>query len=192
MDSAALVEKIRTEYDRLDKICGVSTKGAAIRISSRMTSTLGMFKPGNWLRRIPMEIIISQRICENEEIFMDVIRHEYAHMLVFLRQPHRRHGHDSVWKKACLEVGCQPSATYKDLSGDLFPSRTVSYKYEVVCRGCGAVSRYKKESRVVKIVKHKMRGKVICKVCGGNSFYIAEVKNQKEIEEQIYLDELLK
>ena len=60
-----------------------------------------------------MEIAVSARILGDAGLFTDVIRHEYAHMLVYLRDGNVRHGHDRVWKAACLEVGCEPRATRK-------------------------------------------------------------------------------
>ncbi len=105
---------IREEYRRLDALCGVDSGSCSVRISTRMVRRLGTFT----LRREGaswggMEIAVSARILGDAELFTDVIRHEYAHMLVYLRDGSVRHGHDRVWKAACLEVGCEPMATRK-------------------------------------------------------------------------------
>ena len=163
------IQTIRTEYDRLDKITGVNTSAVQLRLSGRMTRTLGLFKQGNKLRGIPMEIVISKRICEDEKLFLDIIRHEYAHMIVYLRAPRERHVHDSVWKDACLEVGCEPLATRK-MKEEPGLIRTRPDKYLVKCQVCGAESRYKSESKVVKVLLRKKRGKVVCKKCHESKF----------------------
>lgn len=164
-----LIQKIRTEYDRLDTITGINTSAVKIRISSRMTRTLGLFKQGSRLRGIPMEIVISERICNDEALFYDVIRHEYAHMLLYIRHPLGKHGHDEVWKAACREVGCEPKATRKT-EEPYIPTRTLPDKYIVRCNNCGAESRYKQESKVVKILLHKKRGAVVCRKCHYKDF----------------------
>ena len=105
------IKFIRTEYDRLDKICNVDTSKIDISISGRMTRKLGMFIIEKKLFREELSIRISSRIIDDENLFMDVIRHEYAHAIVHIRDPRHRHLHDKVWKNACREVGCIPRAT---------------------------------------------------------------------------------
>lgn len=170
-----LIQTIRTEYDRLDRITGVDTKPVQIKISGRMTRTLGLFKQGSKLRGTPMEIVISKRICDDEDLFLDVIRHEYAHMIVYLRAPREKHVHDSVWKAACMEVGCEPKATRKT-TDPYIPSKSLPDKYIVRCKSCGAESRYRAAGNVVKILLHKKRGKVVCKKCKGTNFEIITLK----------------
>ena len=169
------IQTIRTEYDRLDKITGVNTSAVQLRLSGRMTRTLGLFKQGNKLRGIPMEIVIAKRICEDEKLFLDVIRHEYAHMIVYLRAPREKHMHDSVWKAACREVGCEPKATRK-MKEEPGSIKTRPDKYLVKCQVCGAESKYKTESKVVKILLKKKRGKVFCRECHSMAFLVYEIK----------------
>lgn len=107
-----IISAVRAEYRRLDAVCGVDSSACAIRLSSRMKRRLGSFSviPQGLLRK-RLEIAISERIAGDSELFTDVIRHEYAHLLVYLRHPRERHGHDAVWKAAAREVGCIPRAS---------------------------------------------------------------------------------
>lgn len=57
--------------------------------------------------------------------FTDTILHEIAHALV-------GHGHDSVWKRKAIEIGCNGKRLY---SGD----KKVEGKYAATCHKCGTV-----------------------------------------------------
>ena len=171
---------MRTEYDRLDRLCGVNTGSIKLAVSGRMTSKLGYFKvvQKSAFAKPELSITIASRVLADDAVFYDVIRHEYAHAIVYLRDPRHRHVHDAVWKAACLEVGCIPRATRKDLpasvtaegkSGGVRP-----YKYQIRCVNCGAVSRYKTEGKVVKVAMGKIRGTIRCRKCGCTRF-IADV-----------------
>ena len=107
-----VIDAVRTEFGRLDRLCGIDSGKCGIRISSRMKRRLGSFSvipEGLFKKRL--EIAISEKIVGDEELFTDVIRHEYAHLLVYIRHPRERHGHDAVWKAAAREVGCVPRAS---------------------------------------------------------------------------------
>ena len=160
---------IKTEYERLDQVCRVDTSGIKISISSRMTRQLGCFSVKRTGFSEDLSIKISERILSDEELFLDVIRHEYAHAIVHIRHPRRRHVHDEVWKAACLEVGCEPKATRK-MGDEDTPVRPRQDKYLVQCQNCGAESRYRTAGKVVKILLKKKRGQVICKRCGSTDF----------------------
>ena len=112
-DYSEIIREIRAEYDRLDKICYVNTSKIAILISTRMTRKLGCFEvKRNGLSR-KMTIKISFKIIDDPELFLDVIRHEYAHVVVYLRHPLKKLKHDAAWKNVCKEIGCVPRASRK-------------------------------------------------------------------------------
>ena len=113
MTKEEALSHIKTEYARLDQICHVNTTGIEISLSSRMTRQLGCFTYKRTGITEKLQIKISDRIINDPELFIDVIRHEYAHMIVYLRAPREKHMHDSVWKAACMEVGCESKATRK-------------------------------------------------------------------------------
>ena len=132
------IDDIRKEYDRLDRLTGVDTSKVAIRISKRMTRRLGEYKTSGSLFKIKREIAISSRCLGDDELFYEVIRHEYAHAVVNIKHPLERHVHDEVWKKVCRQIGCSPKATIK--LDRKYSSASRPYKYEVVCSKCGASS----------------------------------------------------
>lgn len=170
------VALIRAEYDRLDKLCHVDTRRVNIVISTRMTRKLGCFEVEKKLLKSTLTIKISDKIFSDEALFLDVIRHEYAHCLVHLRSPLTRHGHDAVWKAACLEVGCIPKAT-RQLAEPQTTHR--EDRFLITCRRCGSVSGYKTESKVVKVLLGKIPGKIVCRRCGGSNFEINELNATK-------------
>lgn len=178
---------IRKEYDRLDRLCGVNSSAVNIIITGRMTRGLGRFETQKTLFGKTMTVKISTHILADEALFYDVIRHEYAHMLVYLREPLKRHNHDKVWKAACREVGCSPRATTKL---DDYPavkairdgkekvrgqSGSRPYKYSVTCMRCGAVTKYKTESKVVKIAEGKLPGHLFCRRCGNHAYKVEKL-----------------
>ena len=167
------IEDIREEYERLDRLTGVDTSRVSLRISGRMTRKLGEFKTSGSLIGMKREIAISSKCLEDEELFYEVIRHEYAHAVVSLRHPLQRHVHDETWKAVCRQIGCRPKATIK-LDGS-FRGNTRAYKYEVVCKNCGASSKYKTRSKVVQYAAGKPFCRLTCRRCGGHSFEVREI-----------------
>ena len=77
------------------------------------------------------EICLSTSFVKNNnwDIVQDVILHEIAHALL----PSRT-GHNSVWKRKCIEIGAIPERTM-NLKGYI-PSKG---KYQFKCPGCGTV-----------------------------------------------------
>jgi len=59
----------------------------------------------------------------------DTILHEIAHALVGVR-----HGHDHVWQRKALEIGCNGERT-----ANLNVSNEINYKYKATCPCCGKV-----------------------------------------------------
>jgi len=170
------IDDIRTEYDRLDRITGVDTRKVAIRISNRMSRKLGQFSVSGVILSQKLEITISSRCLADEKLFFEVIRHEYAHAVVHIRRPLERHVHDKVWKDVCRQIGCRPRATIK--LDEPYRAKARPYKYEVVCKKCGASSKYKTMSKVVRAaLRPSIFSGVICRRCGGKSFNVYEFKN---------------
>ena len=168
METKEALDFIKTEYARLDKICDVNTSNVSVSLSNRMTRQLGCFTVKKTGLSEKLSIKISDKIINDPELLLDVIRHEYAHAIVHIRHPHRKHVHDDVWKAACIEVGCVPKAT-KNIAGQEDVKERPD-KYILRCQNCGAESKYKTEGKVIKIMLHKKRGIVVCKKCGSNNF----------------------
>lgn len=65
----------------------------------------------------------------------DTILHEIAHALVG-----PGHGHDSVWKRKCVEIGAKPERCFTEEDTNI-----IAGKYRAVCGGCGTVhTRHKR------------------------------------------------
>ncbi|MCR4935677.1 MAG: SprT-like domain-containing protein [Oscillospiraceae bacterium] len=155
---------LRREYARLDERCGVDTRGIVLRISARARGRLGLFRPGP-----PPSIEISAFVLDREDLFWDTARHEYAHALVWLRDPGSDHGHDAVWKAACLEVGCTPRATVRPDQA-LLEARTAQARYRVVCERCGQESIYLRAGKIVQVLQSGSPHRLRCKRCGSADF----------------------
>lgn len=168
------LEDIRNEYDRLDRLCGVDTRGIQLVASKRMKTRLGYCQYQN---RRPVKIAVASFLfsMEDDEV-LDTARHEYAHALVKLRCPKENHGHDAVWKAAAEEVGCTPRRTCQDEEINAYCKarrREQPVKYIVICVTCGRTWNYKKKGRVVSaILSHPGTRRFSCPGCGGRRFSV--------------------
>lgn len=113
IDKSQAIQLMKTEYARLDGITGADTRAIALRVSGRMTSRFGCFsvKKRGMFAAPELSIAISARCLLDDAVFYDVIRHEYAHAVLYLRDPRRNHGHDAAWKALCRQIGCTPKAS---------------------------------------------------------------------------------
>ena len=175
------IEDIRREYDRLDRICAVDTSKIAIKLNNAQ-KRLGSFSYKRGFPHGIMTITISRKVLNNEELFLDTIRHEYAHAVVFMRHPFSRHAHDKVWKAVCREVGCTPRATVKDET--LRKKTEESAKYKVTCQRCGAETYYQRAGKIVQILQKESSRRgifrktsaIACRRCGGREFSLTVLK----------------
>ena len=86
------------------------------------------------------EISLSKPLIEANDYVqvVDTILHEIAHALVG-----HGHGHDSVWKAKCVEIGCKPERCFSDKDTVL-----IAGKYKAICGGCGKThTRHKRVPR---------------------------------------------
>lgn len=168
------VQEIRTEYDRLDRLLGVDTTDLEISISPHRGKRLGTFRsPGGDVPPMfagPPRISISAAVMENDELFLDTIRHEYAHAVVWLTHPGEHHGHDAVWKAVCLRIGCTPKGTV-EASDEQKQEWAAAAKYRVHCSSCGADTFYLRAGKVVKLLMHGQKRRVYCR-CGSRDLIL--------------------
>lgn len=160
------LEDVRREYDRLDMLCGVDTSKIALRISTRAFKRLGSCK---YVGGRVACITISDFVFDAAEaVFRDTIRHEYAHALVKLRFPRETHGHDAVWKAACLEVGCAPArcCDLPELSA-AFCRRQEPYRYRLRCLDCDAYWDYRRMTKAISLVLRGGSRYCACPLCSG-------------------------
>lgn len=178
------LEDVRAEYNRLDDLCMVDTSFIDLRVSTRATRRYGYchyksranFGAGGYIF-VPDYICITDFILDCEEQFWNTIRHEYAHALVMLRDG-KSHHHDSVWKAACLEVGCNPERVAKNQEAEQksVERRKTQIRYIVHCRDCGRQWAYIRRGSVVKALKAK---KVCTCLCGGHNISLYEIEKEK-------------
>ena len=169
------LEEIREEYDRLDRLLGLDTSGIRLGISTRGVRRLGCFMPPAPRGGGPAKITVSAAVLEDDGLFWDTIRHEYAHAAVWLTHPGERHGHDGVWKAMCRRVGCMPRGTAPP-DPALERLRRQKARYLVRCGKCGAETYYLKAGKVVKTLESGYRRRLCCGRCGGNDLklYVRE------------------
>ena len=172
------IGEIRAEYDRLDKLLGVDTSEIEIVISPRGVKRLGSFRsPGGNVPPLfakPLQISISVAAMEDDALFWDTIRHEYAHAVVYLTHPGERHGHDEVWKTVCRRIGCTPKSTTAASDGQK-EKWAASAKYRVHCESCGADTYYHRAGKIVQLLMYGDRRRVRCR-CGSHelSLYVRQ------------------
>lgn len=173
------LETVRAEYDRLDRILGIDTSGILLSCSARMVRQYGVCC---FCGDRPAKIRLAAFLLDEPEQLHKTALHEYAHAAAALLTG-RRHGHDAVWKAVCLRIGCAPER----LSEPCEAARRRAEEYEegragapvwlVVCRGCGAVSRYRRRGKVVQLLQqHPTTSACVCRQCGGRSFALCRQK----------------
>jgi predicted SprT family Zn-dependent metalloprotease len=99
---------------------------------------------------------------KDDEI-LDVILHEIAHALDFVR--YGNWGHGKTWKQVCKEIGAKPSRLAHDISYH------APKKYKSHCEKCGKSTG-----------KAHRRGNYIHRNCGGKVvFELNEIKERVRI-----------
>lgn len=162
------LEQVRAEYRRLDRLLGIDTSRVAVRFSKRMTRQYGVC---TFVKNRPQEIRLADFLRQEDQVFWDTARHEYAHAAAALLTG-RRGGHDEVWKSVCRRIGCPPKRLAPPCGAAAENRRRIEATrgvYVVTCLGCGAESRYLRRGTVVKTLEEK-RGGIRCRRCGGKKF----------------------
>lgn len=65
------------------------------------------------------------------------------------------------------------NAEEKNIAADMMRHSTSSYKYKIICNGCGAVFNYKRNSRVVQLIRNNSNS-CTCR-CGSHSFTLYNI-----------------
>lgn len=162
--------ELRAEYNRLDKLLGIDTSGIELRVSTRAVRQLGSFRASR-----PPRITLSALAMEDDALFMDTARHEYAHAAVHLLYPLEKHGHDKLWKDICRLIGCRPRSR-TELTQTAAELCEQKIKYIVRCKGCGRESGYVRRGKAVELIQRGRGSRLRCRACSGNKFelYIKE------------------
>lgn len=145
---------IRDEMNRLDKISGLDTSMVPIRISSRMTRGWGLCSCTKVGRQFQVrEIVFAKRLLKHgtPEHILNVVRHEYAHAYVTVRD-NKGHGHDAVWRQAALRFGCNAKRCE---NFDEVDDAVDNSKYKVTCQCCGTSWKYQRKAKIVQELEKK-------------------------------------
>ena len=142
------LSQVQAEYRRLDRLLGIDTGRVAVSFSKRMTRQYGVC---TFVKNKPQEIRLADFLRQEDQVFWDTARHEYAHAAVALLTG-KRHGHDEAWKAVCRKR-----------------IEAVRGVYVVTCLGCGTQSRYLRRGTVVQALEEQ-RGGIRCRRCGGKKF----------------------
>ena len=162
------LEDVRKEYARLDRKIGIDTSAIELKISKRAVNRLGSFTSPARPGAAPLRITLSALVMEDEALFYDTIRHEYAHAAAYILEPNRRHGHDAFWKELCCRVGCRPQS--RSASETVAQKRREKARYTLRCRGCGSESNFVRRGKTVDMVLRGQGKRLRCTRCGGNDF----------------------
>jgi len=163
------LDEVRAEYDRLDKLLGIDTSAIELKVSTRSVRQLGNFSSPARPGTAPLQITIARYVMEDDELFLDTIRHEYAHAAAYILRPYEKHGHDSFWKEICRLIGCTPKSRTK-LSNKALEQRTQQAKYIVCCESCGSETAYMRRGKTVELLLRGRGRNLRCTKCGGKSF----------------------
>ena len=172
------IDQIKQEYQRLDRLCGADISRVPIRISKRAVHQHGAChlsgNPQDPVRAISIASFIMDG--DDEAVFLNTIRHEYAHALVAVRYPYQQHRHDVVWKAACREVGCSDNrcATASEEYTDYVRNHA---KYTVTCSRCHQRWHFFRAGKIVSRLKRnpQYRG-ASCPICGCSQLVLTEAK----------------
>jgi predicted SprT family Zn-dependent metalloprotease len=161
------VNDIRKEYKRLDQQLNLNTSNINIQISTKAVNRLGSCSTKNYT---PVKITIADFVLKDENLFYDVIRHEYAHAITKIRYPREKHGHDYIWQRACREVGCSPTRC-NDIESDILKTvKDEKSKYTVTCESCGKQYLYFRKANIIKAIESGNVKGFYCGKCNNRTF----------------------
>ena len=175
------LSQVQAEYRRLDRLLGIDTGRVAVSFSKRMTRQYGVC---TFVKNKPQEIRLADFLRQEDQVFWDTARHEYAHAAVALLTG-KRHGHDEAWKAVCRKIGCPPERLAPNCNAAVENRKRIEAVrgvYVVTCLGCGTQSRYLRRGTVVQALEEQ-RGGIRCRRCGGKKFRLEKRYEQEEYEQ---------
>lgn len=123
----------------LDDLCRqhpIGYRPALLWKNLRVTAGVAYFRAGS--------IALSRLILVDEERLSVTLRHEYAHLMAFVRHGRKGCGHGETWKAAMRELGLEPTVRHKYEVQRNLARQEVAY----ACQKCGAtITRRRKLPR---------------------------------------------
>lgn len=128
------LDRIRKEVKEIcvEAGCKISMP---ININGRLTRTLGRVMYSN---KYASRMEFSKAFIENstDDSIRQTILHECAHYIAWYRTG-ERHGHDSLFKQICAEIGCVEDKTTSHVESLKSPDKTI--RYAIYCPNCGFI-----------------------------------------------------
>ena len=113
------LSQVQAEYRRLDRLLGIDTGRVAVSFSKRMTRQYGVC---TFVKNKPQEIRLADFLRQEDQVFWDTARHEYAHAAVALLTGNgtgtTRRGKQSAGKSAARRSGLRPTAMQQLKTGN--------------------------------------------------------------------------
>lgn len=163
-DTKAILNSLGIEYGPVDDV----------EINFRAASRWGRCKFSRATGKYTIQI--SYRLLQEDVprgALMDTVIHEFLHA-------HKdRMCHTGEWKRCAQLVNMNygynikrcTSAEEKGIEFVEATARKESYKYAVICDGCGSVDKYKRKSKVVQIIMAQPKNtNCRCLRCGSRDF----------------------
>lgn len=166
-DAENILKSLNIEYGPINDII----------INSRAKSRWGCCRYNTKTRDFTIELN-AELLHADYTALMNTLIHELLHA----HESRFKHGHRGLWKIYADKINryypqynikrCT-SAEEKGLTNDYRSHRNETYKYVIVCDGCGEVSRYKRKSSVVTtILANPKHSSCRCITCKSHSFTI--------------------
>jgi predicted SprT family Zn-dependent metalloprotease len=160
------LERVRKEFTAICNKAGVQVT-SPISLNGRLTRTLGrvcMVRRGDVVENEKVEF--SKQLLETttDATIDSVIKHEAAHYIVTART-HEAHGHDSLFKAVCAEIGTANDGTTTKVERTIAEDKI--YKYSVVCPNCGIIGHYHRMSKNLKNISL-----CYCKTCNSHNLSV--------------------
>lgn len=164
------IEQIRDELKQLDAQSGLSSANLDIKITNTYRK-LGSYFHANSNReeyfQFSAQLLNPEFYPDN--IFFDVIRHEFCHYFVRHTEtkPYKAHGLE--WKLACIKFRanprskCQTVEAKYEKAGMEYLLDVRAYKYEVRCN-CGWSKKYMKRTKAINGICSGS-GEYLCPMC---------------------------
>lgn len=165
-----ILDSLNIEYGPIDDVV----------INDRAKSRWGLCRYNSKRKDFTIEIN-TELLFSDYDALMNTLIHEFLHAHIS-----RFHdGHRGKWKTYATLVNIRypqynikrcTSAEEKGLSDYHIKHRRESYKYIIVCDGCGNVDKYKRKSSIVtSILANPKHSNCWCTICKSHSFTVKSV-----------------
>ncbi len=114
-----------------------------VKISRRLTSSLGLCRPARAQIRLNAELLAPERA----HLLTETLAHEAAHFVVYQHFGTAVKPHGVEWQTVMRAAGFKPRARIPAEDIDWEPKRRASYIYEHACTTCGQVIVARRTSR---------------------------------------------